>query len=187
MTPIYKPEKAITTGGVRASYPGSLHTSPPDALSLGARTPRPRGVSHAFEPSDYAKEPPRTWSVATLSPPEAIHIPTPKYQPLPIGPDNPDGLRFFFMAFDRSYVGTLDTSSGNFRFEDLEDCKEYYSRLHLQQMLARNAGGEDAETSSFVSSEGLIESYKKRPVPKSLAPSLAASLAEGAGFRPREL
>ncbi|KAJ3187647.1 hypothetical protein HDU85_006038 [Gaertneriomyces sp. JEL0708] len=53
----------------------------------------------------------------------------PTYHPLPIGPQNPHGLRFWFEAFGRKYIGSMD-ENGAFRFEDQREFDDYYARLN---------------------------------------------------------
>ncbi|KAI8908636.1 hypothetical protein DFJ77DRAFT_472779 [Powellomyces hirtus] len=88
--------------------------------------------------------------------------PFPAYLPLPIGTDNPYGLRFFFKAFGRTYIVTLDTVSGNFRFDHIAECEEYYAKLHDHNLAAAAA-----RSTSPATATASISSSAAPPTPPS--------------------
>lgn len=126
------------------------------------------------------------------------NTPYPVYQPLPIGPDNPNGLRFYFSSFGRTYEGTLDTTTGNFRFDSQIDCDDYYARLKGVSMEKpiKSSASAHSETLSQSSSAGQTEQTMVEPEPHRVGRPQEilfqqerpiSIVAEEAGFRSRRM
>ncbi|RKO84306.1 hypothetical protein BDK51DRAFT_49194 [Blyttiomyces helicus] len=96
--------------------------------------PQPTGVDHR----DFYDTPPRQVQ-RTLSAPrqpsddtlmrrraaEKEEEQSPTYLPHPIGPTNPDGRGYYFVAYGREFDGLLD-DQGRFHFADMETYEAYY-------------------------------------------------------------
>ncbi|TPX69038.1 hypothetical protein SpCBS45565_g02680 [Spizellomyces sp. 'palustris'] len=129
----------------------------------------------------------------------AANNPYPIYQPMPLGPTNPHGLGFYFTAFDTTYAGTLDTTTGQFRFNDQHQCDDYYYKLnavpyYMEPRPSMSGSGSDygreGSTTFSASGDTAVDSERQSPhMEAAYRPSLdggrPTSVCVDAGFRPR--
>ncbi|KND01142.1 uncharacterized protein SPPG_09182 [Spizellomyces punctatus DAOM BR117] len=168
---------------------------------------------HASRTSMASSRSARTAYIHPVAPPQALpdgpshdtllrhaaNNPYPIYQPMPLGPTNPHGLGFYFTAFDTTYTGTLDTATGQFRFNDQYQCDDYYYKLnavpyYMESRPSTSGSGSDygREGSTTLSASGdtAVDSEKQSPrMEAAYRPSLDSgrptSVFVDAGFRPR--